>query len=487
MGIMWQAIQLLLEIGFLVTFWWQSRINLRQWWPDFFSAPLTSDYLIPFVYLSDIFLIALLVVVFMRGLWRRRGEGSRFDLKSSTLPHFRQLLVHPLGWFGILVGASFISVMLAAGEWWSWYGWWRLVEGVGLAWYVSVRLRGGWWQIYAVLLMWGLAGEAVLMVVEWMKQGSVGLQWIGEWRYSVHTPGIAKIIFDGQEYVRSYGTFAHPNIAGGVLAMALTGLCGWYWSGWRLVEWSPVDRERFAGLGEVWRKIVVFTNTPWVVRGVGVALGMGLMVTFSRSAWLVAVMGVAGMWLVTHRQIKSEGWLKVEWRKVGVILMLVAWVAPMVVSRFASLGSTDALSYDRRVQLMEVAQELLMDHVWWGVGLNNFVPQLAQYGPLYGVGVWREPVHNLFVLLWVEGGIGVLLAWIVGVAMIGWQSWRQYAGEGSLGWWLLLMWWGQIIMLGLVDHYWWTNQQGRLVLWLMVGAAWAMASRKLSIDYQRPS
>ena len=51
----------LIEVAFLVSFWLQTRINLRQWWPEFFSTPLTSDYLIPFIYLSDILLILLLV------------------------------------------------------------------------------------------------------------------------------------------------------------------------------------------------------------------------------------------------------------------------------------------------------------------------------------------------------------------------------------------------------------------------------------------
>ena len=63
---MLRMLLLIVETLFLVSFWLQTRINLREWWPDWFSPPLNSDYLIPFVYLSDILLLCLLLIWIVR-------------------------------------------------------------------------------------------------------------------------------------------------------------------------------------------------------------------------------------------------------------------------------------------------------------------------------------------------------------------------------------------------------------------------------------
>src|SRR5690606_6875151 len=81
---------------------------------------------------------------------------------------------------------------------------------------------------YGLVLITGLVGVSGLLLLEWAFQRSLGLQWVGEWRFNVFTPGVAKVVYMGQEYVRPHGTFAHPNIVGGVLAIALS-ITSWWW------------------------------------------------------------------------------------------------------------------------------------------------------------------------------------------------------------------------------------------------------------------
>lgn len=454
----------ILELLFLGSFWLQTRVNLREWWPDYFSIPLTSDYLIPFIYLSDICLVLLLLVWLvekMYGLWRTRFRGLTL---ATPLP--LQFITSPVTWLGVFGVAVTVSLLVNSPEWWNWYGWVRVMEGLGLAWFLAERLRQKELrQRYVVILVAGLVGEAWLLIGEWMRQGSLGLQWLGEWRFTVFTPGIAKVIYNGQEYLRSYGTFAHPNVIGGMLALAL-GLLVW----WKL---QPVRRYELGGpewLQQPAHRILNNHSAKWTSL---VVMSLGLLLTFSRSAWLVAIAGIVMVSMVARPQLPQRISGKL-WMVVAGAIVLGVMVTPIIIARFMSLDTTDSLSIDRRVQLTKVAQELLEKSPVWGVGVAQFVPEVGNYGPLYGVGVWREPVHNLYLLMATEVGLVALASWIVVMGLVWWRLALEYRRTGRVELALVLILWVQILALGLVDHYWWTSQQGRLVVWGIMGVSLAL-------------
>ena len=231
---------------------------------------------------------------------------------------------------------------------------------------------------------------------------------------------------------------------------------------------GDVDRSRILG----------FANHPWVI---GVALGLfglGLLVTFSRSAWLVVVLGVLMVAVSTKRPQLARMLSRWWWSGLLIVLIVGIIFGPMIFSRFTALDSTDGMSVDRRVQLVVVANELWQDNQWLGVGVNNFVPELAGYGPLYGIGIWREPVHNLFLLIAAEVGSLGFITWTLFLAALLWILVRSMRGAHSKTARLLLILWIGLLLLGMVDHYWWTSQQGRLVLWLLVGVSLSMQSAR---------
>ena len=49
----------------------------------------------------------------------------------------------------------------------------------------------------------------------------MGLLWLKESIISPNIPGVAKLIFNGHVYIRSYGLFPHPNILGGFLVFSI--------------------------------------------------------------------------------------------------------------------------------------------------------------------------------------------------------------------------------------------------------------------------
>ena len=384
-------------------------------------------------------------------------------------------------WLGCFLVSALISVLINGGAWWSWYGWLRLSEGVLLSWYIYDRWQNTKARAYALqLLTIGLMIESAILIAEWVRQRSLGLQWLGEWFFSAHTPGIAKVLFDGQEYLRAYATFAHPNIAAAVLMLGIIVLGWWILSnldskgkagGWLTVlydadKFPPVIRPAWLWLNR---------HSLYALVATLVLLGLGLFVTFSRSVWL-ACLASLGLLLVWFSP-RLSGLMQSRKTVIGLLiggLVAVMVLGPMVWSRFNSLDSTDRLSIERRVQLNEVALKLLDQKPWLGVGVNNFVTRLVDFGPLYGIGIWREPVHNLYLLVAVETGLLGLTLWVIVHSMvwirIGLRLWRGVVDHKVL---LLLAAWVAVLLLGLIDHYWWTSQQGRLVWWLLIGGSLA--------------
>jgi len=63
-----------------------------------------------------------------------------------------------------------------------------------------------------VKLFLGLASfQAILEIVQFLSQKSVGLYLLGESHIGPNIYGVAKIVSRGTKYIRAYGTFPHPT------------------------------------------------------------------------------------------------------------------------------------------------------------------------------------------------------------------------------------------------------------------------------------
>lgn len=468
-----------LELVFLATFWWQTRINVAEWWPEL-GTSLMVDYLMPFLYLSDVLFGAVLVVWLVEKRdWRWVVGDGGFKLTAPS-----RLYLRPLFWVVLLLLVAAISVMVNGNESWGWYRWFKLLEGVLLAVWVRYRWADAsrrYW--YGWVLLLGLGLESVLLIGEWLRQGSLGWQWVGEWWFDVYTPGVAKIIFDGREYLRPMGTFAHANIAAGALVISLP-LAGMFFKAARWQGGKVAGKERrVRGEGgelELESKpetrnsrprayySLLTTHYPLVWFAL---IGIALFVTFSRSAWLVAVGLAVWYWLWAFNRA-GAGFKMLYRRRIWILLGsgfgLLLLISPVVGERFLSLMGSDSWSLSLRGNLNDVAWRLWQERPWWGVGLNSFTVHVQDYGAVHGLAWWRQPVHNV-VLLWLAemGAVGVVTMVGVGISGLGWlgrEVWLKRRSASLIVWILTGVWLG-IGVLGMVDHYWWTSQQAFLMVW----------------------
>jgi O-antigen ligase len=161
-----------------------------------------------------------------------------------------------------------------------------------------------------------------------------------------------------------------------------------------------------------------------IVAVLGLGLGsIALIGTLSRASWVAAALSIA----VTCLAFKQRG----RRLRLAIPLLLMIFIAGVVVM-FQSTISTrltadDVGSARARVPLMVTALEIIGDHPQLGVGANNYVAALPRYESTFP-GEWLYTVHNRYLLVAAETGLGGLIAfvWFLAVTIRrGWVRWRR--------------------------------------------------------------
>jgi len=407
----WFLDKILVPIFFLTLFW-QTRINIL-------GVNEIYDYLIPFIYLSDILIVAIIGVQFVvRPTWF-------FDIWKKH--HF-----WVIGIVGFLVWLEFISfgVIHSVGAIY------KLIK-LGLMFGFSVWIIGFVWEDkenlnrILRLVTVGLIPLVGLGLIEMVLGQTLGLRLIGEWFFTIANPAVSRVNLFGYEIMRPYASFPHPNVFGGVM--------------------GAVGLSMFA----------LFQKTKAKNIGLTMILFFGLFISFSRSAWLGVGVGIIYLLLMRYEVIISVfKKIKIWWFLPG--LMIAFFFSVLMISRVSDLLTEDHLSITRRQELNQVAAEMWQDNLLTGVGLNQFVLEMGQYWDLNKLPRFSQPVHNIFLLILVETGLIGFLIWLCLFVVKLIQNWKKLGLEVQVLWIV-------IFVTGFFDHYWWTLQSGMLMLFLTLG------------------
>ncbi len=271
------------------------------------------------------------------------------------------------------------------------------------------------------------------------------------------TPGAFVVLgSNGLRWQRALGTFPHPNVLGGFVAIT---------SILFLVAARPGTRAILAS--SPWRdpRPPASTGTGWprwVTCGV---LGVGaveLALSFSRAAWLAALVGV-GVWALT-----GPDSLTGRARRFGPALAASAvggiiLIAAGLVGRLAPVAGEPAVT--ERFLLARIAVEMIRSHPLTGVGAGNF--SLVEVGPPWDAAM-VDPVHVVPLLVSAEAGLVAGGAWIVLVAGLALASWRRF-GPSHPATRRRLAVAATLLTLASLDHYLWTLPSGRSLFWIALG------------------
>lgn len=226
-----------------------------HFWPEWSVVNgIRVDYLSPTIYFTDLIFFGLLII-------------SLQKFKSSGF--IKIIILVFLGLIFLSGNAKISSV------YWSL----RYLQVPVLAWLIFINERGGsFTKDIKRYLAFPLIFIIFLEVWQFIIKKSTGWWWIfGERYFSLSTPNIATIDILGQEFLRPYSTFSHPNALAGWLLLAM------------FILWDNKFNRLFAFSGV----LLTFSRNAILAAGVGILfystlVGQGSLaslITFPQSSY----------------------------------------------------------------------------------------------------------------------------------------------------------------------------------------------------------
>jgi O-antigen ligase len=283
-----------------------------------------------------------------------------------------------------------LSVFVAEDATLSLFELYLLFEACLIYFYVAnhVRSRRDVVFVTSMLMVGCLVESLIILVMRLTVSAST------TWNFPIH---ILAENLGSSGGMRIGGTIGVPNVAGAYLSIML------------IFAASTL----FVNLGRAHRWLVL------AVIGFGSA---ALICTFSRGGWIALIVGMVVLCFSIWRQRGVS--LKAP---IAAIALLALVYLPFQSAISSRLFGDDKGSAGARVPLNMLALRMIADNPILGVGANNFTVAMKQYVTSDFRHEWLWAVHNKYLLVFVETGIGGLLAYLaflLGTMRKGWQCWR---------------------------------------------------------------
>lgn len=355
------------------------------------------DYLAPALYTTDIIFFALLIVFFRQ-------------IIAYIQAHSRETCV-----LCVLIA---VSISLTMHQFWALYSVLKLIQIVCLfVIFSSIRLSSN-----EILTTFGLSSvvQLFLTLVQFAQKSSLqgAFYYIGERYMTVSTPGIAKASFFGEEILRPYGTFSHPNSLGGFFLLMYS--------------------------------FVMLMPSKSILKPIVLGLcAMLVLISFSKLAIFTFV-------------IINIGYFIFHYSKKCTICTISRFTLLLVVAAIFLHTQSDPLSLQKRISLFTQGISVIKDNLLFGTGFGHHLYAQADFPSTYSY-FFLQPVHNIFILFVMQAGVivsGIIFFYL-------WKHLRKHAVQiRKYGGYMICV----ILLTGAGDHYWITLQQNMLLL----GTLWGL-------------
>lgn len=271
----------------------------------------------------------------------------------------------------------------------------------------------GWWQVFT--------------------GASPASSWLGLAFKDAQVVGTAVVETGGDRLLRAYGTFPHPNVFGGYLAIALV-----------MLAWLV----RFIHD----RRTLLLSIIPVAL------LSATLIVTFSRGAWLGLTIGflvLIALMLYRHRIAPSRA-LPIMILGLITILSTLAVFHSQVFARVQASGRVEQISVTERTSQFGRFDDVFVRNPILGVGPAAYSFVLSEIDPAGKSWVY-QPIHNVFLLMLAELGVtgfAALFYLLFRVDQVSSKAAKTAGGMLSLCLGIVFF------ILGLFDHYLWSLWPG---------------------------
>lgn len=317
--------------------------------------------------------------------------------------------------------------------------------------------------------------QSAVAVSQFWLQRDIGLSALGEPVLDPSQPGVSIIAAGDRGWLRGYGLTAHPNLLGATLAPLLL----------LVISWIPHSRNA------AWAHSRTLAIALWLVVAIGLA---GLLVSFSRAAWLGFACGfafyLAVLWK-NRRQTKGGGSQKRSLTAllavaapVLVVLIFILVYSDLVVGRLFRLDHPlEITSLRERLRSVRMALRLISDAPLLGVGAGNFLAESTSLDP--GLAPLTYAVHNIPLLVAAELGLlgAFLCLWLALASFV--EAARAEGQKGATRFSVVsgatLSSWVALIVIGLFDiTLWLTTSWRAAILFALLAALACPQNQRLS-------
>lgn len=277
--------------------------------------------------------------------------------------------------------------------------------------------------------------------------------------------GSSIIESDSGRWLRAYGSFEHANVFGGYIAAGLTLIVGRLLTLGNSRHVISTDPRHKRGSGEISRlskldKIASILLT--------VLFSAGLIISFSRSAWLayIAALLVGGFVFIILQRISLKKLVPGSILAFLAILLSSLIFFEPIMARLNPAETIAGQSVGERQDQYELFTSVF-NSFFVGLGPGAYTYSLSEVESL--ASIWEyQPIHNTILLFVAEvgflGALG-LLFWIISIDRINYKAISSGSGLATVG----MMIGTIILILALFDHYLWSSWAGLVLLCITFG------------------
>jgi len=421
----------------IIIFLVPSNLFLKFFVDGAYVNGLLVDYLIPKLYLSDIFILLILIIWFLQSTSRQ----IKTNLNTKTVITASLIF--------IFVSYQFLTAKPLASLWY----FLKLAEMGLFALFLTKHKKLLITNHILAVLLASLLFQSSLAIYQFFAQTSfANYLFLGETNLNNYI-GLAKGVFNGVEKILPYGSTAHPNILAGFLVIYLA------------LATKLISKHK--KISSIYYLVSAFSLyalyltqsvSAWIALGIGMLIFCFCHSECNRGIPFEIVKFVKS--ITTYKKVNnSKRDPSTNGRGDRVVILIIAitvfMLSPILINQLA-IKYPQNNSLTRRDNLNMAAKQMFLANPIFGVGLNNFTARVEEYLPETETTRFVQPVHHLGLLVLSE--MGLLGISIIILAIYFFSQQKQYL-ISDIRYPIFIL-----LPLATLDHYLLTNQTGLLLL-----------------------
>lgn len=236
----------------------------------------------------------------------------------------------------------------------------------------------------------------LLGIGQFISQEAPANTWLGLGGHDPKEPGVSVVeatASDGvnERWLRAYGSLDHPNVLGGLMAIAFL------FSVWLL--YNRQEREE--------KEIKINKSLQEIIPVLSLVISLAaLLLSFSRAAWLAAFLGF--IWLSTRQIIKKK-----NLSEMIIVMVIIIFIFGLIFSQYSHLFTAriehnsrlEIKSSEERITGFSDSVEVMAKYYLTGTGPNSYTKALASSEGAKQPAWFYQPVHSVPLLLISEFGV----------------------------------------------------------------------------------